>query len=1064
MKLVEDSIREILTRLPSENSCLDYKQIPYKKEKYHDLIKDVISMLNSEDGYTQDKYLIFGVTDAHVKIGLRIPMPDDSEIQAIMDKIRPRPEIQSGKLIFESLEFGYIMINGSNNERVYEVKHTYPEQTHEIHEGQAFIRRCTSTRIMNQSDRRRIESIAIESTHFLAGQSFLYPVIGNPSQFSNMNPMLIASLIGSWNEKNPNDILFIESLIKSDYFVWTVNIQTLLTQGDKNLSLKNGVWSVKNRNEIIATNCKTLFDNHIDSIVSQIAKSLSVSDPLFDIPNEDRLIAQLGGSETSLSTELTREIAKTLAILSSKKHIFSNCTVGRVKEVIDTAVYSILNEKDWKIWETINWNLKYLVQASPDSFFRVLEKEISQSNNQIEKLFSEVNGSISQQFCGSGLIHALQVIAWSKDYFSRAYLNLHQIDLLMPHKTSDLPINIIPWNIQTEAPKETRYQLINSIYREFDKDIWSFIEPLLPNQTTTVITIEKPEFIQGNYDIQKITNEQYWDDVNFYLEIATKIAKGVPDYLLFLVKLIDEVPTDGREKILNLVVECNESLIDEKDRFIIWDELLKLVTKHQKFSDADWAFDEKILNEVLKVAELIAPKEEAMIISRYFKEEQYELIDDSKDYSIGERELFQKQVDIVVDLYERKGFEGIKNLVKFSSNKFLVGIAFGQTRSILDNITDYTTWYNSDSELSSFSQGLLYQLYRRFGQELINKIDYTILSCSKKVDFLKLLEFNEQTWKTVEVWLGESVNLYWESVSVLRKNFDKTEYAISQLLKVKKYDSIIQIIANDIIKGKPADLETTLIALELRTSETRESNTLVTYYIQKIFGWLQKNCPDKSRLSKLEWRYFNLLESDVRPVTLFTEISRDSELFVKFLSLAFRSETGQTDPDHNQEIDPQNLSVHAWTILNKWNQVPGYNENGEFSKAQFNEWFDKVIELSSLNGRLRIALTIIGKVLFHTPKDATGLFINRDIALIIDMKEYEYLRNGYMTEAINSRGVHWVDPSGQEDYKLEQSWKDKAKALETICCLRFSETAKMISSHFKDEGDRNRAEAVEETE
>ena len=44
---VENEIYEILSSLPSECSYIDYKQIPYQKQKRQDFVKDVIAMLNS---------------------------------------------------------------------------------------------------------------------------------------------------------------------------------------------------------------------------------------------------------------------------------------------------------------------------------------------------------------------------------------------------------------------------------------------------------------------------------------------------------------------------------------------------------------------------------------------------------------------------------------------------------------------------------------------------------------------------------------------------------------------------------------------------------------------------------------------------------------------------------------------------------------------------------------------------------------------------------------------------------------------------------------------------------
>ena len=63
MNNVENDIRQILRELPSEGPCIDYKQIPYLKNKRHDFVKDVIAMLNSFESIGKPRYIIFGVTD-----------------------------------------------------------------------------------------------------------------------------------------------------------------------------------------------------------------------------------------------------------------------------------------------------------------------------------------------------------------------------------------------------------------------------------------------------------------------------------------------------------------------------------------------------------------------------------------------------------------------------------------------------------------------------------------------------------------------------------------------------------------------------------------------------------------------------------------------------------------------------------------------------------------------------------------------------------------------------------------------------------------------------------------
>ena len=107
MWYADDFITETLSRLPSECAYLDYKEIPYLKDHYHDLIKDVIAMLNSEEGIGYNKAIIFGVSD-NIPRDLRgidsflanTPEKfDDASYQTVFDRVTPRPHITVGTKI-----------------------------------------------------------------------------------------------------------------------------------------------------------------------------------------------------------------------------------------------------------------------------------------------------------------------------------------------------------------------------------------------------------------------------------------------------------------------------------------------------------------------------------------------------------------------------------------------------------------------------------------------------------------------------------------------------------------------------------------------------------------------------------------------------------------------------------------------------------------------------------------------------------------------------------------------------------------------------------------------------
>ena len=62
---LKKKLLKILEELPDENCCLDYKEIPYKEEKYNkaSFIKDICGFINSSEAYGKDKFIILGITD-----------------------------------------------------------------------------------------------------------------------------------------------------------------------------------------------------------------------------------------------------------------------------------------------------------------------------------------------------------------------------------------------------------------------------------------------------------------------------------------------------------------------------------------------------------------------------------------------------------------------------------------------------------------------------------------------------------------------------------------------------------------------------------------------------------------------------------------------------------------------------------------------------------------------------------------------------------------------------------------------------------------------------------------
>ena len=84
--------------------------------------------------------------------------------------------------------------------------------------------------------------------------------------------LAFAILIGAWNENNRGDIASVTQLLGISYVEWRQKAREILHYPASPLSLKSGIWKVKNRTELWNLLSSRIFDQHLD-----VFKSIAVS-------------------------------------------------------------------------------------------------------------------------------------------------------------------------------------------------------------------------------------------------------------------------------------------------------------------------------------------------------------------------------------------------------------------------------------------------------------------------------------------------------------------------------------------------------------------------------------------------------------------------------------------------------------------------------------------------------------------------------------------------------------------------------------------------------------------
>jgi len=87
-------------------------------------------------------------------------------------------------------------------------------------------------------------------------------------------------------------------------------------------------------------------------------------------------------------------------------------------------------------------------------------------------------------------------------------------------------------------------------------------------------------------------------------------------------------------------------------------------------------------------------------------------------------------------------------------------------------------------------------------------------------------------------------------------------------------------------------------------------------------------------------------------------------------------------------------------------------------------------------------------------QDPRNLWIDRTVATILNASDANDMRAGYCTEALNSRGAHWIDPTAKPERALAAQYRHQAEELESAGFVRFAGSLRELAQSYEAEADR----------
>ena len=162
-----------------------------------------------------------------------------------------------------------------------------------------------------------------------------------------------------------------------------------------------------------------------------------------------------------------------------------------------------------------------------------------------------------------------------------------------------------------------------------------------------------------------VSRTEYWEQITAYTELLVGLAQESTEKLRELIEHLSDLPIPAHESLLNYLRSQEIVNLPESERLPLWESLDKLVRKHRKFADAQWALPEEALSKIEEVVHALAPEAPELKYQHLFTHRESDLLDERGNYN-EQRERLNRDRRGATQTILAGG--GLKDVLAFAHN------------------------------------------------------------------------------------------------------------------------------------------------------------------------------------------------------------------------------------------------------------------------------------------------------------------------------------------------------------------------------------------------------------
>ncbi|WP_125471561.1 MULTISPECIES: hypothetical protein [unclassified Sphingomonas] len=908
-----------------------------------------------------------------------------------------------------------------------------------------------------EQERDRLTTEAGRSPTILRRRLAIAPVLRTPDWAREpdlcrkLMPILLA---GAWRAGDGADEACVAEVAGQPIEAVERDLAELTALADAPVWATAGFRGVVSRKDALFAIHHALTEQDLARFLGVAELVLTLDDPRLDLPEDKRWAAGIYGVQAEVSGALRDAVGEMLVLLAIEGDRLLGARLGSVVTRVDRVVAAVLRDPSPRRW-LAQHHLRWLAEASPDTFLDAVEADLRQAEPTIFALLRPVTSTHGR--CErTELLWALELLAWEPRRFARVFAILARLseveisDNWANKPEASLGSLVRCWLPQTAASVAERVAAMGKFAATGSPVAWRLLLAQFPRvgHASPNVRPRWREVPAGAGDGPLTT------DVRTTMLGALDLMLAWPSYSVAqlgdLLTLIDEFPDEAVLTLLDRAESWAGAAADD-DRATLRERLRRDLSRRQHRANGNlpaWEVRITAFADALAPTDLI--EQHRWLFAEHWVPESGYAIDDEESWQRHPERIEVERTAALREVVSDHGVDGVLSLIQGGNASWVIGRLLAQIEPA--RVTFWARELLKHEELGAKADAALGSLLSAVNDEphqstLTSLLEGDHLADADKLRVLLAAPAEGATWRLIADRHQGLADDYWRKAGVdaFRLNPLDTAFMVDRLLDVGRPFAAFRALGMVIETVDPALLARVLAAMRTSGGDDVAVACPDGWHLGKALARVSDSgALSRTELAGIEFALNPLFQhSEHGTPNLDWVLANHPGDFVHLVKLIYKRDDGQVD---NDKGTPEAANT-AWRVLREARWLPGADAHGSIDVDAMTAWIDAARELAREAARGAITDEVIGNLLASSPVGADGHWPHEAVRQALAHVGTKDIADGFIVGKMNKRGVVWRGPGGEQERALAAEFQRAAEAMRAATPFAAQALDRLASSY-----------------